>query len=231
MKALHALVCAASLALLAACASTRVDEPVRTPAADTVARPDRVLVHDFVGTPADLPPDSRIAQFRGQQAPQTPEQIELGRKLGRLVADNLVAQLKAAGIDAQRADAAGAPRVGDGVIRGVFVAADEGSRTKRVLIGFGAGATRLQTLVEAFVATEGGLRALGSTQVAAAGGKLPGVLVPVGLSATAVTAATSGTANALQERGPESMEGAAQRTAHGIAKVVLDEYRLRGWTP
>ena len=231
MKALHAWTCVAALVLLSACASTQVAEPTRTAAAETVARPDRVLVHDFVGTPTDLPPDSRIAQFQGQQAPQTPQQVELGRKLGRLVADNLVTQLNAAGITAQRADAAGAPRLGDGVIRGVFVTADEGNRTKRVLIGFGAGATNLQTLVEAFVQTDQGLQSLGSTQVAAAGGKLPGVLVPVGLSATAVTAATSGASNVLQERGPESIEGAAQRTAQGIAKVVMDEYRIRGWTP
>lgn len=229
MKALHALLYAGALGLLAACASTQVAEPTRTPAAETVAEPERVLIHDFVGTPADLPADSRIAQFQGQQAPQTPQQIELGRRLGRLVADELVTQLNAVGIPAQRADAAGAPRVGDGVIRGVFVTADEGSRTKRVLIGFGAGATNLQTLVEAFVQTDRGLEALGSTQVGAAGGRLPGMLVPVGLSATAMTAATSGTANALQERGPESLEGAAQRTAQGIAKVVVDEYRLRGW--
>lgn len=230
MKALHALFCAAGLAVLAACASTRVEEPTRAPT-EMVARPDRVLVHDFVGTPADLPADSRIAQLQAQQAPQTPQQIELGRKLGRLVASDLVTQLQAAGIPAHRADAAGPPNVGDGVIRGVFVTADEGSRTKRVLIGFGVGATNLQTLVEAFVMTDQGLRPLGSTQVAAQGGKLPGVLVPVGLSATAMTAATSGASNALQERGPESLEGAAQRTAQGIAKVVVDEYRMRGWMP
>lgn len=233
MKLLHACFRTAGLvalwALLAACASTRVDAPRTTEAAQTFARPDRVLVHDFVGTPADLPPGSAIAGMQGEQAPQTPQQIELGRQLGRRVADHLVTELQANGIAAQRADSAGPPKSGDGVIRGAFVTVDEGSRTKRMLIGFGAGATNLQTLVEAFVQTDGGLQSLGTTQVGAGGGKLPGVLVPVGLSATAVTAATSGTANILQERGPESIEGAAQRTAKGIAKVVVDAYRKRGW--
>lgn len=229
MNALPASLLAAGLLLLAACASTRVDEPDRTPAADTFARPDRVLVHDFVGTPTDLPADSALAQFQGQQAPQTPEQIELGRKLGRSVADQLITRLNASGIQALRADAAGAPRVGDGVIRGVFVTADEGSRSKRVLVGFGVGANNLQTLVEAFVMTDQGLQSLGSTQAQAQGGKLPGVLVPVGLSATAVSAAASGTSNLLQERGAESLEGAAKRTADSLAQVVIDAYKKRGW--
>jgi hypothetical protein len=33
----------------------------------------------------------------------------------------------------------------------------------------------------------------------------------------------------MQERGPEGIEAAAQRTAKELAKLVVDAYRKRGW--
>ena len=220
----------AGLLLLVGCASSGVSETHSTPAAENVRKPDLVLVYDFIGTGAELPPDSVIAQYYEQRTTaQTPEEIDQGRRLGRMVAENLVAELNGAGITAEHASSASKQRVGNGVIRGELVVANEGNRTKRVLIGFGAGSGELKTLVEAFVVTDTGLQPLGSTQVQAGGGKLPGILVPVGVSASATTAAAAGTANVMQERGPESLEAAAKRTATEIAKLVVDAYMQRGW--
>lgn len=120
-------------------------------------------MYDFTGTPGDPPPDSVFARYTQQRAvPQTPQQVALGRRLGRLVAESLVRELNNAGIPAQSAASAPAPRIGDGVIRGEFIAADEGNRLTRVLIGFGAGGAELKTLAEAYQVTPTGLRPLGS---------------------------------------------------------------------
>jgi NADPH-dependent 2,4-dienoyl-CoA reductase/sulfur reductase-like enzyme len=101
------------------------------------------------------------------------------------------------------------------------------------LIGFGAGAGELKTLVEGFVVTSTGLRPLGSAEVSAGGGKMPGMLVPVVGGAIAGEAARSavisGGMNIAQEMGPESMRAAAKRTAEEIAKVLKDDFRKRGW--
>jgi hypothetical protein len=221
------IIVSAGIALLAGCASTTVGQPESTPLAHEMARPDRVVVYDFVGTHDDLPPDSAIARYYEERTtPQTEVEIDLGRRLGRLVAQNLVTELNSAGIPAQHAASVPETRIGDGIIRGEFITIKEGSRTKRVLIGFGAGAGELKTLAEAYLVTDAGLRPVGSMQVDAAGGKLPGMLVPVGVGASAVVA---GSANVMQERGPEAIRAAAQRTAKELAKLIIDAYSQRGW--
>jgi len=119
------------------------------------------------------------------------------------------------------------------VIRGEFVSIDQGGRGMRMLIGFGAGSNELHTLVEGYVVTTGGLVPLGSAQIKAGGGKTPGMLVPlaVGVATGSVVRSLviSGTANVLQELGSESLDGAAKRTAKEIAKVIVREYKKRGW--
>jgi Domain of unknown function (DUF4410) len=72
------------------------------------------------------------------------------------------------------------------VLRGYFVSIDEGSATKRVLIGFGSGAAEIRVAVEGYQMTAQGLRLLGRGEIRSGGGKLPGMaLPPAVLAATA----------------------------------------------
>lgn len=216
--------------LLVACATTEVAQQPAETWTEDLQRPARVVVGDFVGDRAELPADSAIAAYLEQRTtPPTQQEIEMGRRLGERVEQQLVMELNNAGIQAQRAASAGEIRPGDGVIRGEFIVIDEGSRTKRMLLGFGAGAGELKTLVETYQMTPTGLRPLGAAQVQTAGGKLPGVLVPLGIGASVAGVVAGGTSNVMQERGPESINAAAQRTAKEIARQLADAYRKRGW--
>ncbi len=220
------------LGFLAGCATSDVTS--RKTYQGELTKPARVIVYDFSATPQDVPADSVLAgQFAQRDAPQSEEEIALGRDLGARVAKRLVENLNALGIVAQRAADGAAPQLGDGVIRGAFVSLDEGSRVKRMLIGFGAGAAELRTIVEGYQLRETGLYPLGSAEIEAGGGKMPGVLVPVGVGAAAGRATTSaviaGGANVVQEIGPESIESASLRTAEEITKIVEEAYRKRGW--
>src|SRR5512134_3227306 len=86
-----------TIVVVAGCASTQVTERERYEGAQ-LARPDRIIVHDFTADPADVPPESPFAaQMAG--AP-TPEQLEVGRKLGAEVASRLVADLQDMGLPA-----------------------------------------------------------------------------------------------------------------------------------
>ena len=220
--------------LLVGCASSEVTARRQSTGATDMTRPARIIVHDFAATPADIPRDSAIAgYFQRRKTPQTAEQVALGRQLGKRVADNLVKEILAMGMPAEKAGGGQARKVGNGVIMGEFVSIDEGSRLKRMLIGFGAGASELKTLVEAYKVDAGGLVPVGSAEVTAAGGKMPGMLVPVigGAAAgrAATSAAVSGGLNVAKEIGPESIESAAKRTAEEIAKVLRDAFKKRGW--
>ena len=220
--------------MIAACATTPSPQFERSDTAHAVERPDRILVYDFAGTRGDLPPDALVTgYFEQNEAPQTDGEVELGRQLGSQLAQQVVARLRDAGIDAYRVGYGPVPKLGDVILRGEFVSVRPGSPSARVLVGFGAGRGEMRTLVEAFQITATGPRSLAAAQTSTEGGRLPGVLLPLGAASAAgsvaSSAAVSGTSNVMQERGPESVRAATQRTATGIADSIIAIYRRHGW--
>jgi Domain of unknown function (DUF4410) len=234
MKAFsHVALCLFALALLAGCASTQVT--ARQPyEGGRLARPDRIIVHNFATTPADVPDGSAVAgQYAEHSTPQTAKEIELGRKLGAEVAKDLVAEIRGMGLPAVQAAGQPAPRVGDIVIMGYFESVDTGSAAKRIVLGFGSGAADLQTAVEGYLMTEQGLRRLGSGDVDAGGGKMPGVAVPLVVAAASgnpIGLIVSSAAKAEGEiSGRTTIEGAAQRTAKEIGDQLKVAFQRQGW--
>jgi hypothetical protein len=217
---------------VAGCASAAVTERQRYEG-EKLARPDRIIVYDFTADPADVPPESAFAaQMAGARAP-APEQIALGRRLGAQVGRELVTDLQAMGLPAVPAAGQPAPRPDDIVLRGYFVSVDEGSASKRVLVGFGSGASDLRTAVEAYQMTAEGLRPLGRGQIRSEGGELPGMIVPlavVAATASPIGLIVGGTAKTTSElTGSETIEGAAERTAKEIAAQVRTAAEEQGW--
>jgi hypothetical protein len=235
MRTTSALTTSAAALLLAVvvvpgCASTEVTERERYEGAQ-LARPDRIIVHDFTANPAEVPSGSAFAaQMAG--AP-TPEQLEVDRKLGAEVARRLVADLQGMGLPAVRAAGQPPPRPDDIVLRGYFVSVDEGRAGRRVLVGFGSGAAELRTAVEGYQMTAQGLRPLGRGEIRSEGGKLPGMVLPAAvLAATAspIGLIVGGTAKATGEvTGSETIEGAAERTADEIAAQLRTAAERQGW--
>jgi Domain of unknown function (DUF4410) len=232
MKPLNRAVWLCVLVVLAGCASTEITERQRYQGAK-LARPDRIIVHDFTGNPADVPPESPFAAQMAGIIPPTPEQREVGRKLGAQMAKQLVADLQGMGLPAARAAGQPAPQVNDIVLRGYFVSIDEGSAGKRVLVGFGSGAAEMRAAVEGYQMTAQGLRLLGSGEVRSGGGKMPGVAVPAAvLAATAnpIGLVVGGAAKVYGEAtGSDTIEGAAKRSADEIAAQLKTAADEQGW--
>ena len=147
-----------ALAVLAGCASTNVTQ--QTPMASPgLARPNQIYVYDFIADPAKLPADSSIsADLSAPTTPPTAEELETGRRLGAIIAKNLVADIQAMGLPAVQAGPGAAPQVGEGVIRGYLVSVQAGSGAKRFVIGFGAGSSEMDTVVEGYEMTPEGLK-------------------------------------------------------------------------
>jgi hypothetical protein len=221
-----------ALLLMAGCASTEVTERERYEGAQ-LARPDRIIVHDFTANPAEVPSGSAFTAEMADVGEPTPEQIEVGRKLGAQVASELVTELRDMGLPAVRAAGQPPPRPDDIVLRGYFVSVDEGRAGRRVLVGFGSGAAELKTAVEGYQMTAQGLRPLGRGEVRSEGGKLPGMVLPAAvLAATAspIGLIVGGTAKATGEvTGSETIEGAAERTAKEIAAQLRTAAEEQGW--
>jgi hypothetical protein len=210
--------------LLLGCAGSNVVEQERNLETSTISEPEQVVVYDFAGTAADVPQGSAISQAIAERTtPQTPEEIALGK----LVSEELVGELWGRGIPAILAIGAPAPSNGDVIVLGEFVSMEQGSQLQRVVIGFGAGASEVTTLAEAYVVTPDGWEPLGSATVNAAGGAMPGLLVPLGLGSAAGLAISG--ASKVATGGSESLEGAAKRTAKELADLIVAGYERRGW--
>jgi uncharacterized protein DUF4410 len=222
-----------ALAVLAGCASTNVTQ--QTPMASPgLARPDQIWVYDFIADPARLPADASIGP--GLSAPSTPltaVELETGRRLSAIIAKSLVADIQAMGLSAVQAGPGAAPRVGDGVLRGYLVSVETGSAGKRFVIGFGAGSSELDTVVEGYVMTAQGLRQLGSRTLSSSGSKTPGIIAPA-----AVAIATRNPIGLIvvgatkiygEVSGSNTLEGRAKAIADAIAEQLRIIFRDRGW--
>jgi hypothetical protein len=241
------------------CAKTTVTARQTYAENEQLPKPDRIIVYDFAATPEEVPADDPlIGLYDKPTRPQTADEVILGRKLGAEIAGELVKEILNLGMPAERSSTGLTPGIGDLLIKGVFVSIDEGSRLKRILIGFGSGAGELKTLVEIYQITTEGPRPLVSEEIKTTGGKMPGMFFtvpaavfagPAGLSVAAVAApgpaaavaasgpaaavgqstATSGSTNIASELGPESIGAAAKKTAKEIINALTQIFARHGW--
>lgn len=175
------VLCLLALFVAAGCASTNVTQ--QTPMVNQgMPRPNQIWVYNFVANSADMPSDSSIGgQVGAPSTPPTAEQTQEGRQLGALIATNLVADINAMGLSAVQAGPGSTPQVGDGVIRGYLVSVQgggAGSAVKRFVIGFGAGTSEMDTVVEGYAVTPQGWRKLGSGTLTSSGTKRRGWSCP-----------------------------------------------------
>ncbi len=222
-----------AMVVAAGCAHTKItsrDELVT----GKIARPDTIWVYDFAATLSDVRPESALAGMASEhRTPQTPEQIATGRKLGSIVATELIAKIQFMGMQAKRGGAGTIPQINDIEIRGYILSYVEGDETRRVTIGFGSGAADVKAAVEGFQVTAKGLRKLGGGTLNAEDSKTPGVAVgaatmlathnPLGL-------VVSGAAKAYDvETGSSTAEGRARAAADEIADQLKIRFKQEGW--
>ncbi len=235
MKALTRIaLCLMALVLAVGCASTKVTERESKIGTEKIVRPDHIYVYPFAATPADIPPWSVAAERYAQPSePSTPEELEVGRKLGALVAKELVSEIQGMGLLALEGSRQSLPRPNDVLLMGYFEAVEEGSTVKRLALGFGSGATELTTTVEGYQMTPEGVRLLGSAKLQSGGSKMPGLFVPLAvLAATAnpIGLVVMGSVKVAGEvKGGSKLEGAAKRTAEAIADQLRVRFKELGW--
>ena len=228
-----AVVVCCILMIVAGCSSSRVSER-QIFVKERIPRPAHIWVHDFAATAADVPAESVLSGKHDEHpVPQSVEQIVKGREAGALVATELVSDIRAMGMPAERASEGTAYSVNDIVVRGYILAIDEGSATKRVAIGFGSGASELKVAVEGFQVTAQGLRKLGGGNLDTGGSKSPGSAMGVAtLIATANPVGllvSTGVKVYGEASGSSRSEGRAKQAAQEIADQMKTRFQKAGW--
>lgn len=226
-----ATVCGAAL-LAAGCAS--VDATTNPSESGPLPRPGRIIVYDFAATPADLPRWSAAhANFEGTTGVLTDDELSKARELGAKVAERLVEEINASGMHAVRVADQPPPHLDDIVLVGYFASFDEGSRVKRMVIGFGSGAPELSTHVEGYQMTRNGLQMVGSGSTDSKSGKGPGMIVPALVTvatANPIGLAVGGAVKVAGEAsGATTIDGTAKRTAKEIGDVLRERFEREGW--
>ncbi len=137
--------------LLSGCAKATVS--ATRPTAGNVARPDRVIVHDFAVTPRDVGLDRGLGPRAAREVsagPQSEEEVRVGQAVARALSDKLVQNLRDHGINAARAGEKGSPGPTTASVTGEFLRIDQGDRTLRTMVGFGLGGSELRTRIHIY---------------------------------------------------------------------------------
>ena len=232
--ALSGLVCAVALAG-AACARTSVQPEMQ--AVGRLPRPQMIYVHDFAVSPSAVTLDSAIGArvlSMMKDTPESAQQLEAGQQVAKVVTENLVQEIAKLGIPASAA-ASAVPVAGPSLsIEGQFLTVDEGNRLRRAIIGFGAGASDVRTLVQVFEATNDGRRLVEDFYVTVKSSRKPGMGPMAGVGAATGRAAESAAVSAgvgVMSARSQTVEGDARNTADQVVKELKKLFVEQGWIP
>jgi hypothetical protein len=163
-------------------------------------------------------------------------QYQAARETSAALTQALVDELRKTGIPVERvASAAAAPGPGRVlVVEGQVLGVDEGNRTRRTMIGLGAGMSSVDVGAQVYVA-EGGTppRLLESFTARADSGRMPGMAETLGVGAAAgrlaTSAAVGGAGHVAMEGSRADDVGEARRIGQALADRMKQYFAQQGW--
>jgi hypothetical protein len=228
----------ATLSPMIGCAPANV-EPLQSYQGSPLPRPEVVIVNDFIVAPEQVKLDSGIgARLRNAARGDSvsAQQIEDERKVTAAISKTLVEEIQKLGLPAMKSNNAVA-QTGTNklVVGGQIVSIDEGNRTKRNIIGLGAGRSEVQSRTELYYDASGAdARLLVSFEADAESSRKPGAAETMGMGAATGRVAESaavgvGTSVAPALSADISADG--ERMAKAIAKQLAQFFVSQGWIP
>jgi len=211
--------------LLVGCAHTVVKpgtvEATREP------RPTKIVVYDFAVTASEVTPREGIAIGSG---PAERDRVVLGHDVASALAERLASKLQDQGFVVERRARGSAVGPHELAIDGEFLEIAEGDQAKRFVIGFGAGAAKVDTAVHVVY----GRTQMLDFRTHADTGKMPGAAVSVGASAVyagAVTGTTlaSNAASGGYAEYHSQVERMAAHSADQAARYLSELFGREGW--
>jgi hypothetical protein len=219
----------------AGCAATKVVPVVVDQTPGRLGPPARVYVFDFAVSPAEVSRNRGVgAKILDAVADRQPDEqeVEIGRKAAGKLATRIVKGIRKLGMAVERPW--GRPPWGEDavLIEGQFLNIDEGNRLARMVIGFGAGATEVETQVQVYDARVEGGRVLAEFRTSSKSGKKPGAAVTMGAAGAARGAsgvATAGAVGGVSEALGGTIDSGIRRTGDEIVTQLAEVFLRQGW--
>ena len=222
--------------VLAGCASAAVTQQAQRAPAD-YDRPSQIVIYPFAANPAEVTLNQSIIQkaYRGATGDnQNADQLQIAHDTAQAICQQVVSDLTSQGynaICAQRGTfvAGGNILIVDGALTNI----SEGNRLRRLVIGFGTGASTLDSNVSMYQRIGGNLNQVLAFSTHADSGKMPGaaVMAPVGVAAGGGAAAVVGMNAAVggAKTYSSSTSSLAKKISDQIVKTVTDYTARAGW--
>ncbi len=201
--------------------------------------PSAVVVYPFAASASDVSLNSSIFQVAYRNMTdenQDAQQLDIARQTAQNICVHVAANLTGKGINTtclQR----GVPPTGNNVLilDGQFTDISEGNRLRRMVIGLGAGASKVDTVVQVIQKTDQGSTEIIDFATSADSGYMPGAGItgPAGAAAGGATAAASLGVN-LAAGGIKNFTSSTgylvDKTANQIVQQVVNYYNRQGWS-
>ena len=217
-----------TVACLLGCATTYVQPILEYEGTEQLQPPVLALINDFTTSPAnDSPDETAYAEIEDME--------EMAEEANRELCTTLIEEMKKFGLPAQKASDAITAGESTLSIEGEFLCLEEGSSLKRMLIGFGAGAAQVNTIVRIYLHSGNHKELLqefmATVETSDKTGIGPAMLgmgpVPGGgiISATVSSAVSAGS-----EQWGSDIEALSDALAKEIVKSFVDFAIRQGWT-
>lgn len=230
----------------AGCATTVVQPGPSQYKGPALERPERILVYDFAVTTAEVKENqglfqSKVNEMEGVTTRE--HEQEIADEVKKVAAEELVEGIKKLGLSAERGGTTALMSDRSLGIVGQFIDVDEGNKARRIVIGFGAGQSRVDIRMQVFGhgltrdAAKGAEPVkLLAFETRADSGKMPGAAVTLGAGAAAQGEVTAGVAvaNAAKSGISTYRSAMGQMTARSAQQAVayLSEFFfIQGWIP
>jgi len=198
---------------------------------DALPKPDKIAICDF-NVPADVVTIDQSAagrlqrrrlQRHGADADSSPE--ALATQVRSAFAKTLVGELQKLDMPAETApgdDVAMPPHVL--IVHGEFTTINQGNKTKRMMVGFGRGASDVKARVIVSLTTDAQPVLLSEFNLKSQSGKKPGAAATMGVGSVAVGAAAGGVGDRKA-----SVEADTSRMAKAVAKQIEEAMTSQKW--
>jgi Domain of unknown function (DUF4410) len=229
---------AALVLAVSACSSARV-QPAQTYSGSTLPRPSVVVVSDYAVTPEDVKLDSgagsRLKSLFGS-ASTDERQVEIGRKVAAAISKTLVKEIEKLGLPVIQGDATTATSGSTLVVAGQLLSIDEGNRTRRNIIGLGAGSSSVKADTQLYYRSAGAVdRLVASYEAESESGRKPGAAETLGVGAATDAvgrmAVTSAGTSVASETLSADVDDLGAKMAKEVAKQLAQFFVSQGWIP
>ena len=225
------------VALLAACNHAQV-QTTESYFGPPLPRPDHIFITYFSITPEEVRLDQGVGARLSRAADDQPlaaQEFRAAQDTQMAVAQHIVDRLRKYGLPAEVGNTA-VSGTNDLLVQGQIVGIDQGNRTRRILIGLGAGKSSVSADAQIYRLTQNAPpRFMMAFEGKAESGRMPGAAETMGAGAVAQRAGTSAMLTGATHAGAETRRTSDTAEAGALADEIASRVGqlavAQGWIP